>query len=224
MASKQIRFGVRSSQGFSSESWRCWTAANTAKGDVYVMCRRIGQIKLSLHESGRWHVGWVGKPDELFDENEIPSSPHFIVSRRPVGNQSPRVLACRIFVPSGAVTIPSDEEETEIIWVAPPAHNNVIEFQIYLAAYPHYCISWPGKAEGTKLLGHMPLPNNETVYIVYRERSAIPVPSSQNIVPRLMKGMSQDDMLKGNRAILIGDNPDGSLSFCETPVAITNPT
>jgi hypothetical protein len=99
----------------------------------------------------------------------------------------------------------------------------VIEFQICLADYPHYCISWPGKALGTKLVGHMPLPNGKTVYIVYRERGPIAVPAAQRIKPKLMKDMGYDDMLTGNRAILIGTNSDGSVSFCETPVTITTP-
>lgn len=61
-----VRFAVGDPTGLSSNTWRVWAQP---AGDIYVACRDIFQeIKVSLHMSGRWRLGFTteaakGRPD-----------------------------------------------------------------------------------------------------------------------------------------------------------------
>ena len=51
---KLIRFALCRQNGLSSNSWRVWVEKH---GDVYIACRdHLGDIKISLHRSGKCHV------------------------------------------------------------------------------------------------------------------------------------------------------------------------
>lgn len=63
-----LRFAVGRPDGASSNSWKLWTVP---AGDVYVACRdNFRDMKVSLHASGRWRLGFTerainGRPDLL---------------------------------------------------------------------------------------------------------------------------------------------------------------
>ncbi|MFY8064784.1 MAG: hypothetical protein ACOVN2_13895, partial [Usitatibacteraceae bacterium] len=68
----KIRFGVKSSEGYTSNVWTCWI--HPEKGDVYLTSDALGKIlKLSDHASGRSHIGYhYEKRDELFTSETLP--------------------------------------------------------------------------------------------------------------------------------------------------------
>ena len=66
MAEQAIRFSVCSDNGFRASTWKCWTPSG--KEDVYLTCRELGgMLKVSLHESGRWHFAY----DQSFFERSV---------------------------------------------------------------------------------------------------------------------------------------------------------
>jgi hypothetical protein len=53
-----VRFAVGDPQGLTSNSWKVWKQHS----DIYIACRDNAQdIKISLHTSGRWRVGFTEK-------------------------------------------------------------------------------------------------------------------------------------------------------------------
>ena len=61
MPKRVLRFGVGDpARRVRATTWACWTNGSGTK-DVYVAARAMaGTLKLSLHETGQWHI-------ELFD-------------------------------------------------------------------------------------------------------------------------------------------------------------
>jgi hypothetical protein len=67
-----IRFAVGLLDGARSATWRLWVPRG--KSDVYLSRRLVGRnYKVSLHESGEWHVGLTGEYVERPDALPMPS-------------------------------------------------------------------------------------------------------------------------------------------------------
>ena len=70
MPESAIRFTVRNQSGQRAATWKCWSPSG--KEDVYVTCRDIhGALKVSLHETGRWHVAYF---EGFFEESVLEDS------------------------------------------------------------------------------------------------------------------------------------------------------
>jgi hypothetical protein len=224
MPVRELRFGVRDGADRRSETWKCWTVLGKGKRDVYVLCRRMnGMFKLSLHDSGRWHVAYdFERFDAMFEEGHKPSTRFVGVSERPSSDGTGVTLACRIFVPSGAVTIDDPAIATNVIWMPKAAEGRATEFSIFLSDHPYYGLNWPGKITmQTKLVGYLPLEGGGAVFVVVRERPPIDLSYMQkNVTPRYFKDMNKDDFLQANRAIVWGMADNGSIEFIEVPITV----
>jgi hypothetical protein len=188
---------------------------------VYLLCRAIGNaIKLSMHESGRWHVGFASR--DLFDEGNLPASRYLGVWEKPSPLIGPYILASRIHVPHNAVSTEDNNLERDIHWAACPPDGKSVEFAIFLTERPYYgrplveLIRQPAS-----LLGTLPLEGGGAVYLVLyqRERIDIDPPLSGKI--GYFKGAGRDEVLKGNRAVLWDVMADGSIMFVDTPVTVS---
>src|SRR4051812_6561064 len=64
-----VRFAVGPPNGITSNSWNVTAAKN---GNVYIICRdNFKEVKVSLHASGRWRMG--------FTEKAIKSNPKLLL-------------------------------------------------------------------------------------------------------------------------------------------------
>jgi hypothetical protein len=109
MPKQIVRFGVSGQTGFRAETWKCWTSHGAGKRqDVYVACRRLGNaLKLSLHESGRWHMAFDSQQfSQMFEEANAPPDRFMGKWEKPAPLITGLTLACRIHIPWYAATIP----------------------------------------------------------------------------------------------------------------------
>jgi hypothetical protein len=76
MPKAEVRFCIRTVDGRTTDVWKCWLATGKEKTDVYLTSRPLGHaLKLSLHESGQWHVAFdSAKKDVLFPPGETPAT------------------------------------------------------------------------------------------------------------------------------------------------------
>jgi len=84
---KIVRFGIRSIDGaLRSSVWKCQTESGRAKSDLYLIPQGMGNaFKVSLHESGEWHMGftseYAAQPDAIRIRNS--KERHWEVWERP---------------------------------------------------------------------------------------------------------------------------------------------
>src|ERR1051326_8642756 len=65
---KELRFGVGSPEANYSSTWKVWTK----KGETYLAPREIGStMKVSLHRSGRWRIGFSSKAHSGDDDRAL---------------------------------------------------------------------------------------------------------------------------------------------------------
>lgn len=115
---RSIRFGVKDPySGLCSETWKVWVGSR--KRDVYLVCRAIGRdIKLSLHESGRWHFAFQ-RPD-AFDDETRPTSKFVGEYQRPTPVAGVPTLAVQVHIPWFAATLaPASEQADDTVWIPP---------------------------------------------------------------------------------------------------------
>jgi hypothetical protein len=223
MPEHNLRFGVRTHDGRTSDVWKCWTRTGTNKRDVYLTSRPLGHaLKLSLHEEGQWHVGFdSNKKDKLFSPGEAPLTRFLGKWDRPDVKTSPLVLAARIYFPW---TSPSDakrEAPHGTVWIEAASAQQANEVAIFLVNEEIPANEWPGKASmNTALVGKLPLEGGGCVCIVQRMVTAWPQPSSTQATPKFFRGKSEGDLADANRIVVWGQEPDGSISFLEARVDV----
>lgn len=170
MAKQGIRFGVRSSSGCRAATWKIWTPG-PPKSDVYLACRELkGELKASLHESGRWHVALSpGFYDQEFTHDAARPSSRFVDRWPRPPEIAPGVaLAYRIIVPWFSATVQSKQEDTKVFWVSPPPEGHAIQFAVLITSPASHVSGWPGKnSMNSELVGSLTLANGETVWVVY---------------------------------------------------------
>jgi hypothetical protein len=225
MPERALRFGVAGPIGFRAETWKCWTVHGKGKRDVYLACRALsGQLKLSLHQSGKWHVAFDSQRfDQLFEEGAAPPDRFLGKWEQPEGNDG-LTLACRIYVPSHAANIPDEKLDENVQWIAHAPPGQSVEIVIFLWNHAALAVEdWPGKSVmKTALLGTVPLDGGGSVIVVHRTCESLPQPPVTR-APRYFRGMTESDMLGANRAVVWGDCDDGSVVFQEFSVTISRP-
>lgn len=224
MPERSVRFGVRNHAGARSSTWKCWSQAGSGKTDVYVACRALrGALKLSMHESGRWHIAFDSAQFEgLFDDEMRPESRFAKRTHRPAPLAQGVTLGCRVHIPSYGVSIPAPELEKGVVWVPAPDSDKSIEFAVLITDAAVQVTDWPTKRSmGTELAGTFDLDDGSRVWIVHHQvATAEPrLPSSGS--PRYFKGKGEADLdTEGIRGVTWGNAPDGSIVFYEGPVLI----
>lgn len=225
MPERAVRFGIADSVKRRAASWKCLTYVGSGKKDVYVACRSLaGAIKLSLHETGRWHVAFdYAKFSTLFESGSEPPTRFSGVWERPTPIVEGLTLACRIHTPWYAATIQEIALDPEVTWIDPAPTGQSVEVAVFLSDQNIDPNAWPGcRSMQTKLVGSFELDRGGSVWVVHRCCSAIEQRLPPMSAPRYFRGKAEGDFLAfGVRAIAWGAHEDGSIVFQEGPVIVT---
>jgi hypothetical protein len=224
MPEHSLRFGVRALNGNTSDVWKCWTATGTQRRDVYLTSRPLGHaLKLSLHESGQWHLGFdSNKRDKLFNPGTVPETRFLGRWQRDQAGTAPLVLAVRIYFPSASPSEAQRPAPLDTVWIEAAPEGQSTEVAIFLINVTGPVINWPGKnALGTKLVGRLPLEGGGQVCVVHRTVTTWPeAPAVLQGKPRYFRDRSEADLAEANRIVTWGEEADGSISFVETRLVV----
>ncbi len=223
MPDHSIRFAVRAPDGSRSHLWTCWTTVGKGKRDVYFTSKPLGHAaKLSLHESGQWHVGFLTeKLDELFDAGSAPPS-RFLGKwdRTDAMRKNPVVRAAAVSLPWNGL-FQGEEVRKPVVWLPVAPENQMTEVSIFLVNGQLPPNDWPAKdSMGTKLVELMPMEHGGTVAIVYREVPMLEGGEPKHGVPRYFKGESEADLVQANRMLTWGAADDGAVTFLDCPLEV----
>ena len=192
------------------------------------MCRKLQRtLKVSLHETGNWHVAYIKETGFFEDsvEGEIPNQQDRFLEKwsRPKPIAPGVTLALRIVTPFSAVSTPIDKKvDKDIIWLPNCSPHRATEMYVFLVSPKTHTTSWPGKnGMGTKLVGYYCLKNGESVWVVYRE---IDVPDLSKFTKgkgypyrgRTKEDLNSDDL----RMFAFGNSPDGSKVIYDLKVSV----
>lgn len=225
MPERFIRFGVTDNAGRRAATWKCWSQVGRGKKDVYLACRAFqGNIKLSLHESGRWHVGFdAARFASMFEDNSIHTTRFAGKWNKPDPLVKGLILACRVHTPWYGVTIPDSSLDRKVTWIQSAPQGQSIEVAIFLSEAGTLITGWPGRRSmNTNLVGSIELDGGCHVWAVSHtiplvEPNLPPAPA-----PRYFKGQGEQDLFEeGMRAAVWGSCEDGSVVFFEAPVSVT---
>lgn len=206
-----IRFTVQFQGRQRAATWKCWSPSG--KEDIYLTCRELGgALKISLHESGKWHTAYF----EGFFKSAVPKeyqtdAGRFIDQWNCPEAIAPGVtLAVRIVTPWSSITA-HGEMSTSIVSVPPPAEGKAIECGIFLIDRSTPMTDWPGKkAMNTELIGSYELPSGNSVWVVWWEIN-MPKLNPLHGSPKFYHGHSMEDLKTEHvRMLMFGDVPDGS--------------
>ena len=225
MTEHAIRFCVVTDDGSSSDIWKCWTNSGQGKRDVYLTSRPLGNtLKLSLHESGQWHVGFMSNnPDDFFEPGKAPESRYLGKWLRPESLVNPFVLAARLYIPFFSPSASPREIPLNTVKIHSAPVDHSVEITIFLLNSKVSQVGWPGKNNlGTELVGNLPLEGGGRVSIVHRRTNVWPSIPKRPVSPRLFTGKSLEDLDRANRMVAWGEETDGSIVFIELPIKITN--
>jgi hypothetical protein len=224
MPERSIRFGVTDHAGRRAATWKCWTQVGSGKKDVYLACRALqGNVKLSLHESGRWHLGFdATRFSSMFEKESTPASRFAGIWGKPAPLFQGLTLACRVHTPWYAVTIPVTRLDENVFWIQAVPPGQSIEVVIFLSDAGALSTDWPGRRSmNTSLVGSLELDGGGSICVVYHAipwvEPNLPAPSAH----RYFQGAGEQDLCKeGTRAVIWGDCEDGSVYFYEAPVSV----
>jgi hypothetical protein len=216
-----VRFFVENSVGRTSSVWRVW--ANDKTPDVYFAHREsAGELKGSLHASGRWQYGMTQQ--RLKTAHNIRgwkgASRHLIQWERPSEIAPGLTLAVEFAFPSDELQfIPALEKQGCIaIPAAPP--DQAILVALFLARPGAFLGgNWPGERDmQSKYLADFPLSSGERVYLVYTTLTP-PAISRQDLIDkrREFAYLKESQGLRA-RFCSVVTNDDGSRLFIEAAV------
>ena len=103
-----VRFAVGPPDGLTSNAWKIWTGK---AGDIYIACRdNFKEVKVSLHASGRWRMGFtaeaLSKNERLLlpDENRA-----WEVWDEPPASLPGAVVAFKLLFPTSELAVRPDQ-------------------------------------------------------------------------------------------------------------------
>ena len=166
------RLAVGRPVGPSSGVFRIWSPAG--KSDVYAAMRGIaGQVKISLHESGICTAGLTAQ----FAAKEVDAVAAAGGERhqnrwtrlRPTGKRV--VTPLRFVVPESELRLRSGDPtaDDEVEWIEPPGSGRSV---VISCMFSDRCLSgdnWPGRRNGTELVGSKLLPNGEKFWLIWQD-------------------------------------------------------
>jgi hypothetical protein len=223
MPDHKIRFAVSAPDGGRSDVWTCWTNVGKGKRDVYLTSKPLGYAaKLSLHESGQWHVAFLAeKRDELFDPGTAPPPDRFMGKwERADALKNPIVRAAVVYFP-WSCPFAGEPVHKPVAWLPIAPEKQMTEVWVLLIDGQLQPNDWSAKdSMGTKLVGHMPMEHGGTVAIVYGEVPMFEGGEPRQGVPRYFKGSSEADLAQVNRLVAWGAADDGAIMFLECPLTV----
>jgi hypothetical protein len=175
MKVNSVRFGVRDGHGRRSSSWKLWHH----RSDIYISARPLrGTLKLSLHESGSWQVSFTSEFVRKAPKHFETMPRHIAIWQKPREAEPGVIVACRIHIPIAELRRLGEEtgrNSGRVRWVGAPADDLSIQFLIVIAERTACFQKWPGEADpATLLVGKIILPDERSVWVLYREQPVNP--------------------------------------------------
>jgi hypothetical protein len=192
---------------------------------VYLACRALqGKVKLSLHESGRWHVGFdATRFNSMFEKDSEPPNRFAGKWDKPAPLIEGLTFACRVHIPWYAVTIPNTLLDGKVVWIQAAPQGQSIEVAIFLSEAGLRVSDWPGRLSmNTNLVGSFELDDGSHVWVVHHTIPLMEPKLPPTSAPMYFKGAGEQNLgEEGTRAVVSGDCEDGSVFFFEAPVSVT---
>jgi hypothetical protein len=216
MPKQVLRFGICDDRGHRAATWALSAQSSARKSDIYLACRSLGgAFKMSLHDSGNWHIAYTKEYFEMAVKGAIPQHNDRFLEKwsRPPETALGLTLAVRILTPASAVTTPIEStREKNVVWLQNAPTSKATEIDILISAPETRVTSWPGKnSMGTELVGFLTLARGDTVWVVYR---VVHVPNYQNLGgrgPYYYRNRTKGELnSKHLRAMAFGNATDGS--------------
>lgn len=216
MAKKFIKFGVSDAKGLRASTWKLWTETSGGKSEIYFSNRSLGgELKTSLHESGKWHNSFSYNTYKEKVEGKISTLKDRFVEKwdRPPEISDGVTLAFRIVTPSSSITNSTlSGKYKKVIWLPNAPESKATEIDIIITKPSVQILGWPGKhSMGTSLIGSFQLNNGDTAWVIYCVINMPDLSKLPNGTGNYFKGKSKKDIKSdGMRLLLFGSEPDGS--------------
>lgn len=212
------RLAVGGPNGPSSGTLRIWSPKG--KGDIYASMRGIaGQVKISLHESGSCIAGlttqFATKQAEALAAMGGVRHQNQWTRIKHTGERV--VTPLQFVVPQSQLRLPPEEtrEDNEIERITAPGSGRSI---VISCIFSGQCLSndnWPGRRNGTRLMGSKLLPNGEKFWLIWQDCPTTDL--EREILREAEAHAATTDMVPFSRPKEDTGSPERTLIFREFP-------
>lgn len=192
-----VRVAVGHIQGPQSAVFRIWSPSG--KSDVYTSVREIaGKIKISLHETGEGNAGLTTQfaMQEVTAVVAMGGSRHQSRWTRQTHVGSLVVTPLQFAIPASELRLwrvqPGATEK--VTWLEPPGQGRSVIISCVFTEQSLADDEWPGRRNGTHLLGTKLLPNGEKFWLVWQDCPTGPV--EQTILSEAQAHIRQQGMVR----------------------------
>jgi hypothetical protein len=212
------RVAVGHIHGPQSAVFRIWSPSG--KSDVYAAVRDIaGKIKISLHETGECNAGlttqFAGK--EVSAVAAMGGSRHQSKWSRHTHVGSWIVTPLQFVIPASELRMWRAKPilSEKVTWLQPPGEGRSVIISCIFSGQSLPDEEWPGRRNGTHLLGTKLLPNGEKFWLIWQDCSSGPI--EQGLLFKAQAHMKQQRPVRFSN--ITDDTPPAprSLIFNEYP-------
>lgn len=218
MPERSIRFGVTDHAGRRAETSKCWTRVGIGKRDVYLACRALqGNVKLNLHETGCWHVGFdAARFSSMFEKESAPAS-RFAGKWDWPAPLIHGLATCRVHIPWYGVTILITSLDKNVFWIQAAPRGQSTEVAVFMSEAGALVTDWLGRRSmNTSLAGSLELDGGGHVWVVITPIPLVELKLPSAATARYFEGAGEENLLEeGARRYC----EDGSVVFYEAPVS-----
>ena len=165
------RLAVGGSDEPRSGTFRVWSPKG--KSDVYAGIRDIaGEIKISLHESGHCLAGLTHQfaAKEADAVTRLSGKRHQSTWTRPTHTGRSIVNPLQFSIPASELRQwENTSGDNKITWIDPPKSTHSIIVSCIFSGQTLSDAEWPGRQNGTHLVGTKLLPNGEKFWLVWQD-------------------------------------------------------
>jgi hypothetical protein len=193
-----VRVAVGHVQGLQSAVFRIWSPAG--KSDVYASVRGIaGETKISLHETGECNAGLTTQfaMQEVAAVAAMGGSRHQSRWTRLTHVGSRVVTPLQFAIPASELRLSRVQPaapDDKVTWLEPPGQGRSVIISCTFTGRFLADDEWPGRRNGTHLLGIKLLPNGEKFWLVWQECPTGPV--ERMILSEAQAHMKQQKMVR----------------------------
>jgi hypothetical protein len=169
----KVRVAVGTLLGPQSAVFRIWSPRG--KSDVYASVRDIaGKIKISLHETGECNAGLTTEfaKQENAAVDAMGGSRHQSRWTRLKYVGSGMVVPLQFAIPASELRSTEGEPATaskKVTWLQPPEQGRSVIISCAFTGQSLANNEWPGRRNGTHLLGIKLLPNSEKFWLFWQD-------------------------------------------------------
>jgi hypothetical protein len=154
-----------------SAVFRIWSPKG--KSDVYAAVSAIaGKIKISLHGSGKCNAGLTTQFAASEDGSvaAMGGSRHQSKWTRKTHMGSRVVIPLQFAIPASQMRLWKEQSVSQkITWLEPPKHDHSVIISCIFSGQSLPDDNWPGRFNGTNLLGSKILPNGEKFWLIWQD-------------------------------------------------------